>query len=244
MTSDSKDTLYRHRHDAVSEFIFDQNVVRVFPDMIKRSVPGYGTILHMIGYLAGKYVQPNSNCYDLGCSLGAVTLAMVEKINQANVTIYAVDNSNQMISQCEKNFHTGRFSTPIYFYCEDIVGTNIANASFCVANFTLQFIDPIKRDELIQKIYNGMCRDGIFILSEKIKFEDDQHENLVADLHHYFKKSNGYSEMEIAKKREALENVLIPETISSHRNRLLSAGFKSVDLWFQCFNFISLIAIK
>jgi len=227
----------------VTGFIFDDKVVAVFPDMIKRSVPGYSTIIHMIGQLAARYAQPGSRCYDLGCSLGAATLAMRHQI-RSEATIVAVDNSEDMINRCRTVVEADASEVPVELHCADITGMTIQQASVVVLNFTLQFLAPAQRHGLIQKIYEGMLPGGILILSEKLAFEDQHHNDLMVDLHHYYKRSNGYSELEIAQKRAALENVLIPESLATHQERLNSIGFKHVDLWFQCFNFVSMIAVK
>lgn len=242
--SSSKDTIYSKQLAEVGEFIFDQKVVDVFPDMIERSVPGYSTIIHMIGYLGERYAQANSNCYDLGCSLGAASLALGTRITQADVKVIAVDNSPEMIDRGKKNFASQTLNAPVQFYCENILDTHIANASVCVLNFTLQFIDIENRTVLLKKLYEGMLPGGILILSEKVHFTDSKHDQLVTELHHYFKKTNGYTDLEVAQKRNALENVLIPETLATHKQRLTTIGFTSVDLWFQCFNFASFVAIK
>ena len=91
---------------------------------------------------------------------------------------------------------------------------------------------------------SGLVDQGVLILSEKIQFSDERSEQLFVDLHHDFKRGNGYSDLEISQKRDALEHVLIPETIEAHRERLLAAGFSRVETWFQCFNFVSLVAFR
>jgi tRNA (cmo5U34)-methyltransferase len=77
-----------------------------------------------------------------------------------------------------------------------------------------------------------------------VTFEDPHLDELNIDLHHQFKRANGYSDLEIAQKRSALENVLLPETLNQHKQRISQAGFSSCDVWFQCFNFASLVALK
>ena len=111
-------------------------------------------------------------------------------------------------------------------------------------NFTLQFIPLVERKDILAKIYNGLNKGGCLILSEKLAFADIDENEMQIDLHHAFKKSNGYSDLEIAQKRSALENVLIPETKEMHVQRLKETGFIQVFPWFQCFNFSSFIAIK
>jgi tRNA (cmo5U34)-methyltransferase len=134
--------------------------------------------------------------------------------------------------------------TPIELHCADIRDVKIENASMVVLNFTLQFLPVEDRKELLAKIYNGLLPNGALIISEKLAFDDSRQHELQIDLHHEFKKSQGYSDLEISQKRTALENVLIPETFATHQNRLKSVGFESAELWFQYFNFASFIALK
>jgi tRNA (cmo5U34)-methyltransferase len=128
--------------------------------------------------------------------------------------------------------------------CADINDVLITNASIVVMNFTLQFIQPEQRLKLLEKIYQGMNPNGILILSEKLSFTREEQQQLLIDMHHFFKKANGYSALEISQKRQSLENVLIPETLDQHQQRLLAAGFKQAEQWFQCFNFVSMVAVK
>ena len=239
-----KDAIYVKPHSHLVDFEFNESVVNVFPDMIRRSVPGYSTLIPMIGLLAEEFTQPNSQCYDLGCSLGAATLAMRHRIHQPGVKIIAVDNSEAMIERAHDNIDGDIGTTPVELICADINDIEISNASVVVLNFTLQFIDPEERLDLLRKVSAGLRPGGILILSEKLKFDDEKEQALLTDLHHAFKKANGYSDLEIAQKRSALENVLIPDTTEQHQQRLAEAGFGSSRIWFQCLNFASLLAIK
>ena len=239
-----QDTLYANPISGLTAFRFDDAVARVFPDMIKRSVPGYTSIIAMTGMLAGKYARPGTRCYDLGCSLGASTLAMRQSDLPHDCTIVAVDNSPAMLEHCRSIIAVDSHDTPVELRCADILDTEVSNASVVGLNFTLQFIDPADRDDLIRRIGGGMCEGGIMVLSEKVCFEDKHLNELNIELHHQFKKANGYSDLEIAQKRNALEDVLVPETLDTHRQRIAAAGFASCDVWFQCFNFASLIALK
>ena len=244
MNQDHPDTIYANPLADVSRFAFDQRVVDVFPDMIKRSVPGYATIINMIGSLAERYVQAGSSCYDLGCSLGAATLAMRHRIQAADCKIIGVDNSAAMLSRCAQVIAADSGEIPVELIEAQIQTVDIHNASMVVLNFTLQFIAVEERLRMLRTIAAGLNPGGVLILSEKVAFEDEPHQQLMTELHHNFKRANGYSDLEIAQKRAAIENYLVPETLAAHRHRLRLAGFSSVDVWFQCFNFASLIAIK
>ena len=228
----------------IVDFAFDDTVAKVFPDMIRRSVPGYETIIALTGLLAEQYAQPNSLCYDLGCSLGAATLAMRSRIQQSGCRIIAVDNAEAMTSRCQQHIREAGAGTEVDIICSDIQDVIIENASVVVINFTLQFIDPTARLELLEKIYTGLRPGGTLLLSEKIVFANVAEQQRMDALHIAFKKANGYSDLEISQKRSALENVLVPDTLEQHHERLHAAGFSSVDNWFRCINFVSLLAIK
>ena len=239
-----KDTLYRSADSPVKPFEFNKRVVEVFPDMIERSVPGYPLTISMISVIADDYVQENSNIYDLGCSLGAVSLAIQQGLINKKCKIIAVDSSQAMIDACIENIPQKRQNIEIEFVIGDILQTEIVRASVVVMNFTLQFIPVEKRLMLIKKIYDGLLPGGVFVLSEKVIFDDETENNTLNHLHHHMKALNGYEKLEIAKKREALEAVLVPETIESHLSRLNICGFENAFVWLKCFNFISMVAVK
>ena len=242
--SDNRDTIYADPLRDAGLFTFDENVARVFPDMIKRSVPGYTTIVAMTGLIAQRYASPGSRLYDLGCSLGASTLAMRQNLRSEDCRIVGVDNSAAMLERCRSIVDTDTHDTPVDLICTNLEDVAIENASVVVLNFTLQFSPLGIRDEVIGRIYAGLRPGGIMVLSEKLTFEDPHLDQLNIDLHHEFKRANGYSELEIAQKRAAIENVLLPETLATHKQRIAEAGFSSCDVWFQCFNFASLVALK
>lgn len=244
MSQSNTDLIFSNKQSQVKDFTFDAQVVEVFPDMISRSVPGYNTIIDTIGRLSQHYVTENSNVYDLGCSLGAATLAMRKAITANGCQIIGVDNSPAMVERCRMHVNAFKGQTPVIINEADIMDVEIHNASMVVLNFTMQFIEAEKRTKLINKIYQGLTPGGILLLSEKLIHEDDVCNALLIDLHHDFKRANGYSELEIAQKRTALENVMKPDSLQCHQNRLSTAGFNHSTVWFQCYNFFSLVAIK
>lgn len=243
--TETHDALFSAPLGAITDFSFDEQVAAVFPDMLQRSIPGYHTIIAQTGVLGARYVQPNTNCYDLGCSLGGSTLALRRQI-PASAQIIAVDNSEAMVSRFNGILTTEApmDRCAIEVRCEDINDTQIENASMVALNFTLQFVEPETRSGLLQRIYSGMNPGAALILSEKMIMEDPEFNQLFIDRYHAFKRANGYSELEISQKRTALENVLIPDTLERHQRRLVHAGFERSTVWFQCFNFLSVIALK
>lgn len=244
MKSPETDLIYSHQQSQIKDFAFDAQVVEVFPDMISRSVPGYNTIIDTIGRLSQRFVKNNSQVYDLGCSLGAATLAMRRAIKAENALIIGVDNSAAMVERCKIHINAFKGQTPVDIIEGNIEDIDITNASMVVLNFTMQFIEPGARQALINKIAAGMNKGGLLLISEKLTDSDMVCHELLTDLHHDFKRANGYSELEIAQKRTALENVMRPDSVETHKTRLSNAGFSHITPWFQCFNFFSLIAIK
>jgi len=239
----ARDNLFDQPAD-LAPFVFDKAVAAVFPDMIKRSVPGYATVIAGTGLTAGLYAQPGTNCYDMGCSVGASTFAMSRYIRQPDCRIIAVDNSADMIARSRTNTADHETDIEIEFRQADIRDTAIENASVVVMNYTLQFIPLEDRVALLTHIYKSMNPGGVLILSEKIAFDTEAENQAQIRLHEAFKREQGYSELEISQKRAALENVLIPETLDTHAKRLNVIGFRDTQLWFRCFNFASLLAWK
>lgn len=235
--TEGRDRLYAEPLSDVEAFVFDNKVAAVFPDMIRRSVPGYGTVIAMTGIIAARYHRPGTSIVDLGCSQGASTLSMARQLNR-QAKIMAVDNSQAMLDLC--NSHDYPDSIDIDFICADMRDVPIGNASVVVLNYTLQFIPVDQRQALIGRIADGMAPGGVLILSEKLAVAD----TVLNELHLAFKQANGYSELEVSQKRTALENILVPETAQTHIDRLTQAGFGHVEQWFQCLNFSSFIAIK
>lgn len=248
----SKDTIYDTPQDSLNRFQFDERVVNVFSDMIERSVPGYRLMLDMIAVISQHYSQPNTHCYDLGCSLGASTASILSSANPSVIGVHGIDNSEAMVAKCktllsefeQTSASNTRKIPPFDIECADILDTTFQPCSLVTLNFTLQFIAQEKRMALLSDIQSAMVEGGALVLSEKIVIEPSESDQRLFDLHHDFKRAKGYSDLEIAQKRSALENVLVPETIEVHLQRLRNAGFSSADVWFQCFNFVSILAIK
>lgn len=265
-----RDSLFAKPLGDIEGFRFNRAVADVFPDMLRRSVPGYEAIITQSALLASRHVQPNTNLYDLGSSLGATSIAMREalaKRPREQVTgccIHAIDNAPAMINasrpaidksaellQAASDSVSGNlaepnalFITPITTHVADLENFPLENASVVAMNFTLQFVTPEHRRALMDKIARAIVPGGVLILSEKVRFEDTTLNDMHIDMYHDFKHANGYSRLEISQKRTALENVLVPDTLEIHQTRLRDAGFARSTVWFQCFNFASLIALK
>ena len=248
----AKDSIYATPIADIGGFVFDQQVADVFPDMLERSVPGYQSVIAQSGLLAEKFAVENTVCYDLGCSLGATLMAMRHGLAGCPCELVGVDSSEAMIGRCRQIMdedsararEAGVELAAATLLCDDICNIHFDATSVVALNFTLQFVAPEARQALLTRIAAATVEGGVLILSEKIAFTDPVLNDLFIDRYHAFKRANGYSDLEISQKRNALENVLIPDTMETHRQRLLDAGYSRCSVWFQCFNFVSLIAIK
>ncbi|QMU60495.1 MAG: carboxy-S-adenosyl-L-methionine synthase CmoA [Gammaproteobacteria bacterium] len=248
MSSSDKDRIYASKQDKVEDFAFDEYVAGVFADMIQRSVPGYTALNQLLPLVANQFIQPNSNVYDLGCSLGEASISIAKSMTKTmareNVNIFAVDNSIAMIRQLQERLASIHLEALICPLQDDVTEVEINNGSFAILNYTLQFVERSKRDALIKSICKGLNAGGALLLSEKITHQDENEDALMQRLHENFKRQNDYSEMEISQKREALENVLKRDTHEQHIERLHQAGFSKVSILTKYLNFVSYLAIK
>lgn len=234
-----KDEVFKEK--ITKQFEFDDSVASVFDDMLNRSIPYYKEMLHLTTSFADQYLEENDTVYDLGCST-ASTLIHLSKYTNKKLQLIGIDNSDSMLTRAKNK--TKAFGIDINFINDDIFNIDISGAKVIISNYTLQFIRPLQREELIKKIYDGLEEGGIFIFAEKVICEDKILNKQFIDAYYEFKKSQGYSEFEIAQKREALENVLIPYTFEENKKMILNAGFKHFDCLFKWLNFSTFIAIK
>lgn len=239
----NRDTIYAQTLGDPGLFTFNKDVVGVFPDMINRSVPGYATVISMTGLLAARYARTGTRIYDLGCSLGASLLSAARQPNCQTNTFIGIDNSEAMLTAARDVLDKEVPGLAIELIESDILDAPIDNASVVIMNYTLQFVPIASRLPLLKKIRSALAPGDALILSEKIKLDSPTMDDTMIAMHHDFKRAQGYSDLEIAQKRQALENVLIPEPLDIHFERLKKAGFSDGSCWFQCFNFASMIAI-
>ena len=223
------------------QFEFDEEVASVFDDMLNRSVPFYRNMQKLSINFATKFLEENSRVYDLGCST-ASTLIELAKSSKYKLELIGIDNSNAMLEQAKNKAKA--YGVDIKLLNEDIFDVNLQKAKVIFANYTLQFIRPLNREKLIQKIYTSLEDGGVFIFSEKLISKNSLLNKQFIDEYYDFKKTQGYSEFEIAQKREALENVLIPYTEDENKKMLKDAGFKDCETVFKWVNFATFIAIK
>jgi len=223
------------------QFEFDEEVASVFDDMLDRSVPFYKEILNLSVKFALLYSKENSSILDLGCST-ATTLIEIAKNSKKKLNLIGIDNSEAMIKLANKKIKA--YNLDIKLQMADILEYSFKNNDVIISNYTLQFIRPLNRQNLVNKIYKSLNKDGVFLFSEKVIANNKRLNKEFIDIYYEFKKSQGYSDFEIAKKREALENVLIPYSIEENIKMVKDAGFKEVEILFKWINFALFLAKK
>ena len=239
-----RDEVFRDEKDRVGDFQFNREVVKVFDDMVGRSVPFYAEIQRMITEMSADFATPGSNVYDLGCSTGTTFLDLHPRVDPS-VRFVGVDNSEEMLKKCRQKLTEAGVERPLELQCTDLnSGVPVRNASIVMLILTLQFVRPLHRDRLISDIYRGLNENGALILVEKVLGEDSMFNRLFINYYYDMKRRNGYSDLEITQKREALENVLIPYKLLENRELLLRTGFRYVDTFFKWYNFCGIIAVK
>ncbi len=239
----SKDKLFKKKRSA-EDFNFGKKTAEVFDDMLDRSVPFYSEVQHMINQMVSDFAVEGTNVYDLGCSTGTTFLHMSGNIPKG-VTLVGVDSSPEMLARAKQKLDTRCRGIKYKLVCQDLnKAVTVKNASVAILNLTLQFIRPMYRDRTIAAIAKGLNPGGCLILVEKVLSPHSTINRLFIKHYYEFKKQNGYSEMEIAQKREALENVLIPYHFDENRELLLRNGFKACDIFFRWYNFCGILALK
>ena len=228
----------------VSAFDFGEATAAVFDDMLERSVPEYRELQRMIGELAATFAEPGTCVYDLGCSTG-ITLETLAGAIRAPVELIGLDYSPAMLERARARLSRLTLPGGLTLTCADLNGgVEMANASVVVLNLTLQFVRPLRRDRLIRDINRGMNPNACLILVEKVLGNDSLFNRTFIHLHYERKKRNGYTETDIARKREALENILIPYRVDENLELLARNGFGQADIFFKWYNFCGFIGVK
>jgi len=225
------------------QFEFDADVAAVFDDMLVRSVPFYKESQTLTRRFAINALQEGGRVYDLGCSTASQLLEIERSLPKGHdVQLIGIDNSAAMIAHARKKIEA--YGSSIELHEGDILQFLYEKSKVIISNYTLQFIRPLQREGLVRTIADSLEEGGVFIFSEKVVCEDSKLNKELIDCYYDFKKSQGYSEYEIMQKREALENVLIPYTMSENIQMAKNNGFKNCDVLFRWANFATFIALK
>lgn len=235
------DQLFKQSSTSPAAFSFDESVARVFDDMIQRSIPLYTEVQQTIPALAGTLDHDPLHIVDLGCSTGTTLLHLATQLRERRLRLTGVDNSQPMLDRLGQKFDA-MSGIEIELVCADLQSVELRDVSIVVMNYTLQFLPPECRLAMLRRVHCGLRSGGFLILSEKLIHPEPTMNHTWTKLYFDFKRRNGYSELEIARKRSALENVLIPLSLQDNLSLLQSAGFHGIEVLLKWFNFATLIA--
>jgi tRNA (cmo5U34)-methyltransferase len=241
-----QDKLFARTRVRNDDFTFGKDTAAVFDDMLDRSVPFYGEMQRMLGELAADFAVDGTTIYDLGCSTANTFLSVGALLRpDSNVRFVGLDSSEDMLQKAEQKLTATQFPWPYSLTLHDLNdGLAIENASVALMTLTLQFVRPLNREALISSVYRGLNHNGCFLLVEKVLGEHSTFNRLFINHYYEMKRRKGYSDLEIAQKREALENVLIPYRLEENKRLLRHVGFQHVDVFFKWYNFCGIVAIK
>ena len=239
-----KDQIFNASIQKPEDFRFGTSVANVFDDMVNRSVPYYGEIQRMVAELASTHARPGTKVYDLGCSTGTTMIGM-NSLVAPSIKFIGVDDSPEMMDKCRAKLEEARVERSVDLEIADLnKRVSISDASVVVLCLTLQFVRPVNREKLIREVYSGLVEGGVLILVEKILAEGPEFNRDFIRYYYDYKRRKNYSELEIAQKREALENVLVPYRVSENVYLLKECGFGYTEIFFKWYNFCGLIAQK
>lgn len=229
----------------IEDFKFDENVARIFDDMLNRSIPLYAETQSMALRLAFNFIRKKSCVYDIGCSTGTVLKSLAQMIPDSTVKLIGLDNSKPMLDEARKKLQLVKPKARVELLFKDITRElEVKNASVIIMNYTLQFVRPLYRELVVRQLFEGMNKNGCLIMIEKVLGNNSLFNRMYIELYYAYKRERGYSDKEINQKREALENVLIPYRIDENFDLLKKCGFQTVDLFFKWYNFAGIIAVK
>ncbi|MDE7317362.1 MAG: carboxy-S-adenosyl-L-methionine synthase CmoA [Helicobacter sp.] len=237
-----KDELFKTH--TIKHFCFDAQVAAVFDDMLERSIPFYASLLSLVSDFVLRLLPSGASLVDLGSSTGNLLLqiALKARAQGREIRLVGIDNSPDMLKLAR--LKADALGVDVEFVCADMLDYAFGQADCFVCNYTLQFIAPQYRLELLKKIYDFLNPNGILIFSEKIYMTNILLNEAFIEQYHHYKQAQGYSLGEIAKKREALENVLVPNTHEQNLALLENAGFRTMQILFAWVNFQTIVALK
>ena len=218
---------------------FSGKVSKTFDEHVDRSVPFYKEGHQLIVDMQEFFLQEESVCYEIGCSTGTLTKLLSENNANKKTKYYGIDNVKEMIEVAEsKNIKNAEFLS------EDIVTYELIKSDLIVSYYTIQFIKPQLRQEVINKIYQSLNWGGGFFLFEKVRANDARFQDYLNSSYNEFKLRNNFTESEIFSKTRSLNGVLEPFSTQGNIDLLKRAGFTDIISIFKYLNFQGFMCIK
>jgi tRNA (cmo5U34)-methyltransferase len=238
------DKLFRELNPQTGEFSFDEKVARVFDDMISRSIPLYADVQRAVPALARLLDHEQIKVVDLGCSTGTSLIHLARALPERSLELVGVDNSASMLEKCHEKVAALGLESQIATHHRNIQEFEFQDASVVLMNYTLQFLSVAERQELLKRIRESIRPGGFLLVSEKVVHEQMAVNDTMVELYFEYKRRQGYSELEISRKRDALETVLVPLTIKKNSQMLEQAGFTNIEILLKWFNFATFLCYR
>jgi tRNA (cmo5U34)-methyltransferase len=215
--------------------------------MVSRSVPFYDELQTMLADLAVQFVpDQDGRVCDLGCSTGTtLDLILSSPSCPPGTHGFGVDNAPAMLDQAREKLALHVSANRVTLLQADLDSAlELPPMNVVLMNWTLQFVRPIHREGLLQRIYSALRPGGVLLMAEKVLVEDSLLNRLYIELYYRYKARQGYTAEEIQRKRESLENVLVPYRVEENVELLKRCGFSTVDTCFRWFNWAAFVAIR
>jgi len=240
----ARDQVYADKRPKIEDFDFGRDTAAVFDDMLDRSVPHYRIIQEMVAELACDFARPQTTVVDLGCSTATSIVALDHLLpRDLDVRFLGIDSSEEMLVKARAKIAEREVRRPVELLCADLnKSLPLEGVSVALLVLTLQFVRPLQRERLLLDVRKGLVDGGCLIMVEKVLGDTPLFNRLWIDHYYKFKERNGYTKLEIAQKREALENVLIPYRLDENRELLARCGFAQADTFFKWYNFCGVVA--
>ena len=223
---------------------FGEDIPQHFSSHVRRSVPYYDDGHRLAVKLSDYFVQPDSQCCEIGCSTGTL-LGKLAQHHPHSVSWLGIDKEPAMIEQAHKEL---QLKAPQHqnmtLVDGDALLMDLPTSDLMVAYYTIQFVPPRQRQELINKIYESLNWGGGFIFFEKIRGADARFQDMLTGLYNDYKLDQGYSGDEIIAKSRALKGVLEPFSEQGNIDLLKRAGFVDIMCVFRYLNFAGFVCIK
>ena len=219
---------------------FDEEVTKVFGDMLSRSIPNYDVMRELCFMVGRNFVTENGIVSDIGCSNGLASEKFIESFPNARFVLS--DVSEPMLNACREKYKDNPNVNVIHHDLRNPIPTK--DNDLVISSLTLQFTPIEYRWNILQSIYDSLKDGGALILVEKVLGNSARIDNILVDEYYNIKREHGYTEELIQNKRKSLEGVLVPLTTGFNEHLMTMCGFKELDCFWRCLNFCAWVAIK
>ena len=223
-----------------ADWKFNGNMVENFEQHVKKSVPLYEEGHELVLKLSDYFVKNDSICYELGSSTGKLSYKLAKQHEFREAKFMGIEIEEDMVTKANELYKNPNLS----FICDDMNTMVWEKADLIVSYYTIQFIHPKLRQQLINKIYESLNWGGAFILYEKVRANDARFQDIISNLYMEYKLDQGYEAQEIISKAKSLKGVLEPFSTEGNMDMLKRAGFVDILTVQKYMNFEGFLVIK